>query len=296
MPAPSGAAPLRRLVLGPGRQRLGGAGGSVEGGAGGSSPSGGSSPPSSGSSGMSRRGDRERPAQHGEHLRRGGPRAARGGASRQRYHGASAPRNRGELRCARRRSCAVVEMSLYSQTRRGGLMGNGEDVASGAVVFVCDRQGAALQRRERCLKLAGIPYGIHAEHRPVGHLLQALRARDRRRRRPPRAPDGWLRPLVTPQAEPVELRRPPCATSRRRCGTRSSCSMGRVTDVVRSIGPAAAPRADAPPPPREPRVVPPGAGAGPAPGRLRLGLTVPRRLDAARHGAHLRAPWSTRTA
>ena len=47
-------------------------------------------------------------------------------------------------------------------------MGNGEDVASGAVVFVCDRQGAALQRRERCLKLAGIPYGIHSEHRPSG--------------------------------------------------------------------------------------------------------------------------------
>ena len=47
-------------------------------------------------------------------------------------------------------------------------MGYGEDVASGAVVFVCDRQGAVLQRRERCLKLAGIPYGIHAEHRPSG--------------------------------------------------------------------------------------------------------------------------------
>ena len=27
-----------------------------------------------------------------------------------------------------------------------------------AVVFVCDRQGAALGRRERCLKLAGIPF------------------------------------------------------------------------------------------------------------------------------------------
>src|SRR5262245_3794068 len=47
-------------------------------------------------------------------------------------------------------------------------MGNGEDVASGAVVFVCDRQGAALQRRERCLKLAGIPNSIHSEHRPSG--------------------------------------------------------------------------------------------------------------------------------
>jgi hypothetical protein len=39
---------------------------------------------------------------------------------------------------------------------------------AGAVVFVCDRQGAALQRRERCLKLAGIVYGVEAERRPSG--------------------------------------------------------------------------------------------------------------------------------
>jgi hypothetical protein len=37
-----------------------------------------------------------------------------------------------------------------------------------AVVFVCDRQGAALGRRERCLKLAGIAYDIEAERRPSG--------------------------------------------------------------------------------------------------------------------------------
>jgi hypothetical protein len=37
-----------------------------------------------------------------------------------------------------------------------------------AVVFVCDRQGAALGRRERCLKLAGIAYRIDAERRPSG--------------------------------------------------------------------------------------------------------------------------------
>lgn len=37
-----------------------------------------------------------------------------------------------------------------------------------AVVFVCDRQGAALGRRERCLRLAGIAYGIEAERRPSG--------------------------------------------------------------------------------------------------------------------------------
>jgi hypothetical protein len=38
----------------------------------------------------------------------------------------------------------------------------------GAVVFVCDRQGAALQRRERCLKLAGITHAVEAERRPSG--------------------------------------------------------------------------------------------------------------------------------
>jgi len=47
-------------------------------------------------------------------------------------------------------------------------MGNAVEEAPGAVVFVCDRQGAALQRRERCLKLAGIIYEVHAEHRPSG--------------------------------------------------------------------------------------------------------------------------------
>ncbi len=37
-----------------------------------------------------------------------------------------------------------------------------------AVVFVSDRSGAALRRRERCLKLAGIPHSIEAERRPSG--------------------------------------------------------------------------------------------------------------------------------
>jgi hypothetical protein len=37
-----------------------------------------------------------------------------------------------------------------------------------AVVFVCDRQGPALGRRERCLRLAGIPFGIEPERRPSG--------------------------------------------------------------------------------------------------------------------------------
>lgn len=37
-----------------------------------------------------------------------------------------------------------------------------------AVVFVSDRNGAALRRRERCLKLAAIPHTIEAERRPSG--------------------------------------------------------------------------------------------------------------------------------
>ena len=47
-------------------------------------------------------------------------------------------------------------------------MGYAVEGEAGAVVFVCDRQGAALQRRERCLKLAGIVYNVEAERRPSG--------------------------------------------------------------------------------------------------------------------------------
>jgi hypothetical protein len=69
-------------------------------------------------------------------------------------------------------------------------MGNGEDVASGAVVFVCDRQGAALQRRERCLKLAGIPYGIHSEDVVRGSAPLLLRG--------PKPPPPSREPRVVP--------------------------------------------------------------------------------------------------
>ncbi len=37
-----------------------------------------------------------------------------------------------------------------------------------AVVFVSDRAGAALRRRERCLKLAGIVHEVRTERRPSG--------------------------------------------------------------------------------------------------------------------------------
>jgi len=54
-----------------------------------------------------------------------------------------------------------------------------EDVEPQAVVFVCDRQGAALGRRERCLKLACIPFGVEAERRPSGTYYKLyVRERD----------------------------------------------------------------------------------------------------------------------
>src|SRR4029453_8294541 len=37
-----------------------------------------------------------------------------------------------------------------------------------AVVFVTERTGPALRRRERCLELAGIAYSLESEPRPSG--------------------------------------------------------------------------------------------------------------------------------
>ncbi len=39
---------------------------------------------------------------------------------------------------------------------------------SRAVVFVCERTGPALRRRERCLELAEIAYSLESERRPSG--------------------------------------------------------------------------------------------------------------------------------
>src|SRR5881628_156793 len=47
-------------------------------------------------------------------------------------------------------------------------MGNAVAEEPRAVIFVCDRQGATLARRERCLKLAGLAYAIESERRPSG--------------------------------------------------------------------------------------------------------------------------------
>ena len=43
-----------------------------------------------------------------------------------------------------------------------------------AVVFVSDRSGAALRRRECCLKLAGISHAIEAERRPSGTYYKLI--------------------------------------------------------------------------------------------------------------------------
>jgi hypothetical protein len=45
------------------------------------------------------------------------------------------------------------------------MMASGPVRESHAVVFVSDRDGQALRRRERCLALAGIAYGLQSEHR-----------------------------------------------------------------------------------------------------------------------------------
>ncbi len=47
-------------------------------------------------------------------------------------------------------------------------MPGASEVGSRAVVFVSDRMGPALRRRERCLELAGIAHAVASERRPSG--------------------------------------------------------------------------------------------------------------------------------
>jgi hypothetical protein len=61
----------------------------------------------------------------------------------------------------------------------GGDMGKAVEEDREAVVFVSDRIGPALRRRERCLKLAGVIYTVQSEHRPSGiYYKLAVRAGD----------------------------------------------------------------------------------------------------------------------
>src|SRR5262245_21982150 len=74
-------------------------------------------------------------------------------------------------RCMCSYSCASHFESLEgrrSQPGGGDAMSNLAVEEAQAVVFVSNRAGAALRRRERCLKLAGIPHGVEAERRPSG--------------------------------------------------------------------------------------------------------------------------------
>jgi hypothetical protein len=105
-----------------------------------------------------------------------------------------------------------------------------------AVVFVCDRQGAALQRRERCLKLAGIVHTVHAEQRPSGTYFKLC----------VREPDAVAAHLA--------LQMGGCARSSKLKNNRSGLGatlrdiaqtfweellmlVGRVTDLVRTTAP-----------------------------------------------------------
>src|SRR5207249_10005149 len=68
-------------------------------------------------------------------------------------------------------SCVLARRALQAtdaSSRGGDGMERAVEAEPRAVVFVCDRQGAALGRRERCLRLAGIAYDIEAERRPSG--------------------------------------------------------------------------------------------------------------------------------
>lgn len=54
-----------------------------------------------------------------------------------------------------------------------------DGAAAHAVVFVSDRSGAGLLRRERCLRLAGIPFEIRTERRVSGTYFKlCVRERD----------------------------------------------------------------------------------------------------------------------
>ena len=112
----------------------------------------------------------------------------------------------------------------------------GREGEPAAVVFVCDRQGAALQRRERCLKLAGIVYEVEAERRPSGtyyklcvreqdavaaHLALQMGGcnRSSRLRQPQPSMGATLRDMARTFWEEVLL------------------MVGRVTDFVRTAAP-----------------------------------------------------------
>jgi len=112
----------------------------------------------------------------------------------------------------------------------------GHDGEPAAVVFVCDRQGAALQRRERCLKLAGIAYEVEAERRPSGTYYKlCVREQD--------AVAAHLALQMGGCSRSSRLRQPqPGVTATLRDMARTLWEeilllVGRVTDFVRTAAP-----------------------------------------------------------
>ena len=107
---------------------------------------------------------------------------------------------------------------------------------SGAVVFVCDRQGAALQRRERCLKLAGITYRVEAERRPSGTYYKlCVRETDAVAAHLALQMGGCNRSSRLRQAQPGVS-----ATLRemgRTLWDEIVMLVGRLTDIVRNVAP-----------------------------------------------------------
>jgi hypothetical protein len=106
----------------------------------------------------------------------------------------------------------------------------------GAVVFVCDRQGPALERRERCLKLAGIVYAVETEHRPSGTYYK-LRVRE---------PDAVGAHLALQmggcgRSSRLRERRPSLLAGLREVARtlwdEALLLVGRLTDLVRGAGP-----------------------------------------------------------
>jgi hypothetical protein len=106
-----------------------------------------------------------------------------------------------------------------------------------AVVFVSDRAGPALRRRERCLALAGIAYTIASERRPSG-VYYKLCVPDRDAvsahlalgmggcRRPPRLGEQAGPGLAESLADVADMFR-----------SEAALAAGRLVDTVRTVAP-----------------------------------------------------------
>ena len=105
-----------------------------------------------------------------------------------------------------------------------------------AVVFVSDRSGAALRRRERCLKLAGIAHTVLAERRPSGTYYKlCVQEKDAVAAHLALQMGGCGRSLRLrePRANSLTALREVVA----RCGTRCAISGRAWSDLARRVTP-----------------------------------------------------------